>query len=312
MSDEINEDRRNLCKKIGILALAGLSFVPWIFKFSAASPNEKPSLEKKVIEGGSIVVRSLPLREGEMSEIDEGFFYAEFAAPKKSIVGDSIIDVIKIDPHFYSLNLMTRSEYNGLLTAGQWVRKYNLVAAINAGMYMMNFRTHCGYAKNVNHVDNSSLTPNYNSVLGFNPLNSSLPYAKMIDLDRQNFAQLKKDYRSIVQNLRMIDGNRKNRSFNSGKMWSQSAVGLDGKGNILFLFSRSPNSVRDFNEAILSFPLDVRNVMHVEGGPEASLSVSCNGFVLDKCGSYETGFNENDSNYRQWKIPNVIGVIKKQ
>ena len=29
---------------------------------------------------------------------------------------------------------------------------------------------------------------------------------------------------------------------------------------------------------------------------------------VDLCGSYETGFNENDDNQRQWPIPNVIGV----
>jgi hypothetical protein len=49
--------------------------------------------------------------------------------------------------------------------------------------------------------------------------------------------------------------------------------------------------------------------MHAEGGPEASLSIRAGDKKIDLCGSYETGFNENDLNGRQWPIPNVIGVI---
>jgi hypothetical protein len=50
--------------------------------------------------------------------------------------------------------------------------------------------------------------------------------------------------------------------------------------------------------------------MHVEGGPEASLSVHSGGVELDLCGSFETGFVSDDANPLQWPIPNVIGVVK--
>ena len=51
--------------------------------------------------------------------------------------------------------------------------------------------------------------------------------------------------------------------------------------------------------------------MYLEGGPETSLYVSVNGTVIQKFGSYETGFNENDENNRFWLLPNIIGVTKK-
>jgi len=50
--------------------------------------------------------------------------------------------------------------------------------------------------------------------------------------------------------------------------------------------------------------------MHLEGGPEASLSIHADGVDLDLAGSYETGFWPDDSNVRQWPIPNVIGVMR--
>ena len=51
--------------------------------------------------------------------------------------------------------------------------------------------------------------------------------------------------------------------------------------------------------------------MHVEGGPEASLSIHAGGIDLDLNGSYETSFNENDGEKKQWPLPNVLGVARK-
>jgi hypothetical protein len=51
--------------------------------------------------------------------------------------------------------------------------------------------------------------------------------------------------------------------------------------------------------------------MHLEGGPEASLSIHVPGLDLDLCGSYETGFLEDESNKEQWPLPNVIGVLRE-
>ena len=60
-----------------------------------------------------------------------------------------------------------------------------------------------------------------------------------------------------------------------------------------------------------SLPLGITNAMHVEGGPEASLSIHVGGVNLDLNGSYETGFNENDAERHQWPIPNVLGVHRR-
>ncbi len=68
--------------------------------------------------------------------------------------------------------------------------------------------------------------------------------------------------------------------------------------------------MHDFNAMLLSMPLDVAGAMHVEGGPEASLSIHTATVNLDLAGSYETGFNENDLNLVQWPVPNVLGVAR--
>ena len=61
----------------------------------------------------------------------------------------------------------------------------------------------------------------------------------------------------------------------------------------------------------LALPLGLSAAMHVEGGPEASLSVHAGGIDLDLNGSFETGFNENESQVRQWPIPNVLATPRR-
>jgi hypothetical protein len=70
--------------------------------------------------------------------------------------------------------------------------------------------------------------------------------------------------------------------------------------------------MHEFNELLLSLPLDVRQAMHLEGGPEASLSIHVPGIDLDLCGSYETGFRLDDGNRDQWPIPNVLGIERER
>ena len=93
----------------------------------------------------------------------------------------------------------------------------------------------------------------------------------------------------------------------TAKRWSEAAIGVDSHGR-----PRTAYTMHDFNDMLLRMPLDIAGAMHVEGGPEASLSIHTNGFDLDLAGSYETGFLENDSNDRQWPIPNVLGVIREK
>jgi hypothetical protein len=66
--------------------------------------------------------------------------------------------------------------------------------------------------------------------------------------------------------------------------------------------------MRELNRLLIASPLRIQRAMHLEGGPEASLSIHAGGLDLDLCGSFESGFWENESNSLQWPVPNVLGV----
>ncbi|PYQ29793.1 MAG: hypothetical protein DMF56_08675 [Acidobacteria bacterium] len=138
---------------------------------------------------------------------------------------------------------------------------------------------------------------------------SSRNGALWLDLDSDG-TERAAGYDVVIQNLRLITKTRKNVWAANDRRWSEVALAIDNSGRLLFLFSRAPYSMKDFNALLLSLPLNIAGAMHLEGGPEASLSIHAGGVDLDLAGSYETGFWPDDSNERQWAIPNVLGVTR--
>lgn len=245
-------------------------------------------------------------------QVDEGLFVGEFIAAQKSIVGDSKITVIKIDPNKYSFRLLCASELNDSnLTAKEWCQKYGLIAAINAGMFQTDYKSNVGYMKNFNHINNSRISSKYHSVAAFNPIDRTKPNFRIYDVDEKNIQGIIQSYNTVVQNLRLIKRPGINRWTQQNRKWSEAALGQDKAGNVLFIFSRSPYSMHDFNNILINMPIDIVCAQHLEGGPEASLYFSHKNTEIKAFGSYETDFNENDDNDKYWPIPNVIGFVKR-
>lgn len=245
-------------------------------------------------------------------KVDDGLFIGEFLSPQKSVTGDSKIIIVRIDPQKYELKLLTASEYkHSNLTVNQWCQKYNLIAGINAGMFQGDYSSNVGFMKNFNHTNNSRINSKYLSVAAFNPVDKSNAGFRIFDIDETKMKDILNNYRTVIQNLRLIKRPGKNRWSQQSKKWSEAALGQDREGNILFIFSRSPFSMHDLNKILLKLPIRLVCAQHLEGGPEASLFFSHNGKKLELVGSFETGFNEDDENTVFWPIPNVLGIIKR-
>ncbi|HEV7241598.1 MAG TPA: phosphodiester glycosidase family protein [Thermoanaerobaculia bacterium] len=222
--------------------------------------------------------------------------------------------VVRIDPARAQLRAGLASEGLEPRTAGQWCQAAGYAVAINIGMFQQDHRSNVGHLRNGRHFNNRRWNK-YQSVLALNPaLNSSggaLPPLLWIDLDQTGRPPELDRYGIVVQNLRLIASPGRNVWAKSEKQWSEAALAVDTKGWLLFVFSREPYAMRDFNQMLLKLPIGITRAMHVEGGPEASLSIHVPGLDLDLCGSYETGFLPDDSNREQWPLPNVLGVLRE-
>ena len=252
--------------------------------------------------------------EIEWKQLETGLNYASVPLELKSNVGDSKVDILKIDPKYFKFELLSAGEKKSdNKKADQWCKENNLLAVINAGMFKLDgdFKTCTGYMKNYGYVNNPTLNSSYKTIVAFNAKDSSVPAAQIIDLSCQNWELLKNKYNSFSQGIRMIDCQQINKWQLDQKKWSMVVIGEDKTGNLLFIFVRSPYRVHDFVDQLLALPIDLKRLMYLEGGPEASFYLQHPSLNLERCGSYETGFNENDTNKRFWDIPNLIGIKRK-
>jgi len=234
------------------------------------------------------------------------------AAMRPNVTTGARLIVLRIDAHLWELEIMgtSRTGETAGHTAREWCETHKLTAAINAGMFKTDGKTHVGFMGFREHLNNGRVN-GYQSVAAFDARDpSSLAPFRIFDLDSPGVTleSILKDYRSAVQNLRLIKRPGANQWGQQDRMWSEAALGEDSSGRVLFLFSRAPFSMHDLNQQLLSAGIGLVAAQHLEGGPEAQLYVRVGEMQLESFGSYETFFQENDSNAKPWPIPNVLGV----
>lgn len=226
--------------------------------------------------------------------------------------GDSQIIVVRIDPNLWDLELMGVSLTGDPAgqTARGWCKSHNLSAAINAGMFGTDFRTHVGYLQSGSHLNNGRIN-HYQSVAAFDPEGDrELPRFRIFDLDSPGVSMqaILKDYTSAVQNLRLIKRPGLNRWSQQNKRWSEAALGEDDAGRILFVFCRLPLSMHDLNTELLGSGIGLIAAQHLEGGPQAQLYLSIGDVELEMSGVYSAYFGKDHGSLAAWPIPNVLGI----
>jgi hypothetical protein len=180
----------------------------------------------------ALAIGSSALADSTWIKVDEGLYRAEFIGAPASTVGDSRIEIIRIDPKLYEVKVMMVSETKGPnLTAKEWCQQYGLLAATNAGMFQTDGTTHVGYLKHDNHVNCGKSTSSYLSAAAFNPIDSTLPLFRIFDLDETPLEYVKANYQTVIQNLRLIKRPGHNTWSQQEKMWSEAALGEDKRVN---------------------------------------------------------------------------------
>jgi len=245
-----------------------------------------------------------------------GLQYAEVDAPDQSVVNDSKLTILRIDPRNFDFEFLTASEYgHRMRTAPDWATEFNQNIIVNAGMYNYN-RSHSnkGYMKHFNHLNNPKKTTNNNAMLAMHPKDEKKLAFEIYDLTCQNWDSLKHQYHSFCQGMRMISCTGGAMEFNKRPDQSCSMViaATDTAKNLYIVFTRSPYTHRAMIRYLQQLLPGVRTTAYLEGGPEASLYISTGDTVVAKYGSYISNTRANDDNDHFWEIPNVIGIRRKQ
>lgn len=242
----------------------------------------------------------------------EGLLYAEVDAPDKSVVNDSKLTILKIDPRQFEFEFLTASEHgNQPRIAPDWALEFNKTIIVNAGMYSYNrTQSNKGFMKNYDHYNNPKKSDYYNAMLAMHPKDKGkLPF-EIIDITCQNWEKVKHEYHSFCQAMRMMscDGTAMEFSKRPDQSCSMIVAATDTTGNLFFIFTRSPYTHKVMISYMQQMPFNLRTAVYLEGGPEASLYINTGDTIIAKFGSYVSNTCDNDNNDHFWKIPNVISL----
>jgi hypothetical protein len=245
-----------------------------------------------------------------------GLQYAELNAPDRSVVNDSKLSILKIDPKQFDFEFLTASEHGRHShTAPGWAEMFGKNIVINAGMYNYD-RTHSnkGYMKNYNHLNNPVMSSYYNAMLAMHPIDKKKPPFEIIDITCQDWGKIRHEYHSFCQGMRMISCEGEAMSFSKRPDQSCSMIiaATDTARNLYIVFTRSPYTHQTMIKYMQGLPLHIRTTVYLEGGPEASLYVNTGDTVIAKYGSYVSNTCNNDDNDHFYEIPNVIALRKKK
>ncbi len=239
-------------------------------------------------------------------ELEQGLFFGEFQLDES----DARLTVLRIDPTFFSFTLCARSKDGGpSRPLNQWGEQYDLVAAINASMYLPDGSTSTGYMRQGEHVNNGRIVQRFGAFFVADPDEPSLPQAAILDRDGPLWRQQMDHYSLVIQNYRMINADRRILWSPGGPHYSISAVAQDGDGQILFMHCRQPVEAYSFAQQVLHLPLNVRTVMYVEGGGQAGLLVRSTALTRELVGLSPSGLLVTGD--LRAVLPNVLGARRK-
>jgi hypothetical protein len=231
---------------------------------------------KAVWAGLALMVAAAGAMADEVwTELESGLELARFDSKslKSATWGDLV--VLRVDPGPWELKIMAASLLPEDRTRNirEWSEDFGLIAAINAGMYQTDNRTHVGFCQ----VDAEVISPyanKYRSAAAFGPLTDADPPFRIFDLDEVSLEEIRGRYGTVVQNLRLIKKSGKNRWEPSKARWREAALGEDSQGRALLISCRKALSMHDFNEVLLALPLDLESAQHLEGSGTARFWLS--------------------------------------
>jgi hypothetical protein len=228
------------------------------------------------------------------------------------------INILKINPNFFSFHLFMASQRkHPPLSLKKWAKKYKLLIAVNASMYLPDGLKSTGYMKNYQYFNNSTINKKFGSFIVFNPkkYRKKKHFKKkrdisIIDKSIYNWEKKLNNYHTIIQNYRIIVSNNKIVWKKGKKKSSIITFCTDKNDNILIVFCKDKVSTFSFAKKTLTLSLKIRNMTYLEGGHEASLCILHENLKINTYGKLFS--NKSIRLHFENKLPNIIGIRKKQ
>jgi hypothetical protein len=216
--------------------------------------------------------------------------------------GQAMIEVLRIDPRRWETVALAVSDVGGEpRPARAWAKEFDLSAVINAGMFDVDHRTHTGYFRTGEHLNNPRWAQRgYRQAACFEPREPGLPLFTLLDLDADIPDGYTDRFAIVVQNLRLIRKPGENRWPTDTRPWSEACLGEDNHGRMLWIYCRRPHTMHALIEILLDLPLGLVAAQHLEGGRQAQLWIDLSS--VEGTTASEFGL----------PVPNVLGLRPRE
>lgn len=270
------------------------------------SKNTEPSQQSQVLES-TRRSQQVAFPEPKWEKLEDGLENTLVSIlPTQNATQEVSVNVLRIEPEKWDFELLMASEHGRSKPLGQWAKEHELVAAINASMYLPDGKTSTGYMRRDEHINNGRVVTNFGAFFVAMPENSELTQAAVLDRHDDSWQDKLEQYKIVVQNYRLMTPQGKP-LWGPDLLNSLAAIGQDKSGRILFLHCGQPVSAIAFVEGLTRMPFDLVRLMYVEGGHQAAMLVDTEAKSQVWMGKYAALLDSNATP----PLPNVIGVKRK-
>ncbi len=243
-------------------------------------------------------------------QISRGIDLLEIKAYTNSYLDDGKLTIIRIKPEHFDFQLISSTETKRTKPGQYWVESMGLNMLFNAGMYnLTDGRSHRYYMRNFRHQNNSNLSVTENGIIAFNPKNETVPKFGLYDLTQSDWKMIDTSYNTIIQGLRMIDGEG-NPVFWKDRLQSCSMIIIaqDRDSNVYIIFSKTPFTQNEMIVNLTNLPMRLINAVYLEGGSRSNLIVSTPNHKIQQVGNFGSDKNSYKKNSIFYPFPNFIGL----
>ena len=223
------------------------------------------------------------------------------------------LTLVRFDLSRYRPRLFTAHADGGTRTLDRWVRERSLVAGINAAMYEPDGRA-TGYMIREDAPESPVDDLRFGGFVAFDRRAGDAPVPALVDIfgrDCPGFdlAAIRARYATVISSYRLLDCESHAIGWVDPDRYSAAAIGLDREGRLVLMHSRTPYRMRELSEMLASPALGLRQMVFVEGGPEATLIVEAGALRVREVGlrrDLPPGIEGDESTL--WSLPNIIGI----
>ncbi|HEX9641559.1 MAG TPA: phosphodiester glycosidase family protein [Candidatus Krumholzibacteria bacterium] len=215
------------------------------------------------------------------------------------------ITILRIDPASFELQLLTEQRYGRKRRPEEWIEDFDLIGVINAAMFQPNGRS-TSMLLDDELVNNGYEHPAYEGYFAFGARRDGLVPFVSTGRDCQGFdlGQLRRDYRFLLQNYRLLDCDAKGIVWRDRRHYSVVALAHDEDGMIVWIHSASGQSASELAQWLSAPELRLSSALFAEGGPQAALVLEVGGRRIVELGHYEMSAPP----VRSRPLPNVLGI----